>query len=91
MLIHRDKVRSSAIRGPHSIQPLLLHTERNQLKWFKRLIRMPLECLPLESYVLTVVQQEVQQCLVDLTIKNDNNYYNSFHCFADESQKRLLC
>uniref|UniRef100_A0A669C209 Reverse transcriptase domain-containing protein n=1 Tax=Oreochromis niloticus TaxID=8128 RepID=A0A669C209_ORENI len=37
----RDRVRSSAIREGLRVEPLLLHIERSQLRWFGHLTRMP--------------------------------------------------
>ena len=37
----RDRVRSSAIREGLRVEPLLLHVERSQLRWFGHLARMP--------------------------------------------------
>ncbi|KAF7644066.1 hypothetical protein LDENG_00228770, partial [Lucifuga dentata] len=37
----RDRVRSSDIQEGLRVEPLLLHIERSQLRWFGHLIRMP--------------------------------------------------
>ena len=37
----RDRVRSSVIREGLGVQPLLLHVERSQLRWFGHLVRIP--------------------------------------------------
>ena len=42
----RDRVRSSAIREGLRVEPLLLHIERSQLRWFGHLTRMPPGRLP---------------------------------------------
>ena len=44
----RDRVRSSVIRERLGVEPLLLHLERSQLRWFGHLVRMPPERLPRE-------------------------------------------
>ena len=44
----RDRVRSSVIRERLGVEPLLLHLERSQLRWFGHLVQMPPECLPRE-------------------------------------------
>ena len=41
-----NKVRSSEIRKPLNIEPLLLRIERSQLRWFGHVSRMPQERLP---------------------------------------------
>ena len=41
-----DRVKSSVIWEELKVEPLLLHTERSQLRWFRHLIRMPPGCLP---------------------------------------------
>ena len=46
----RDRVRSSAIREDLRVEPLLLSTERSQMKWLRYLIRMPPGCLPGEVF-----------------------------------------
>ena len=37
----RDTVRSSAIPKELGLEPLLFCLERNQLRWFEQLVRMP--------------------------------------------------
>jgi len=37
----RDRVRSSDIRRELGVEPLLVHVERSQLRWFGHLIGMP--------------------------------------------------
>ena len=37
----RDRVRSSITRERLGVEPLLLHLERSQLRWFGHLVRMP--------------------------------------------------
>ena len=37
----RDRVRSSDIREGLRVEPLLLHVERSQMRWFGHLMRMP--------------------------------------------------
>jgi len=37
----RDRLRSSDIERELGVEPLLLHVERSQLRWFGHLIRMP--------------------------------------------------
>ena len=44
----RDRVRSSVTRERLGLEPLLLRLERSQLRWFRHLVRMPLERLPRE-------------------------------------------
>ncbi|KAL7836057.1 hypothetical protein SRHO_G00284040 [Serrasalmus rhombeus] len=44
----RDRVRSSVIREGLGVEPLLLHVERSQLRWFGHLVRMPPGRLPWE-------------------------------------------
>ncbi|TWW55949.1 hypothetical protein D4764_09G0009990 [Takifugu flavidus] len=39
----RDRARSSAIREELGVEPLLLHVERNQMRWIGHLVRMPLD------------------------------------------------
>ena len=46
----RDKVRSSVIRERLRVEPLLLHIERSQLRWFGHLARMPPGRLPGEVF-----------------------------------------
>jgi len=45
-----DRVRSSDIRRELGVEPLLLHIERSQLRWFMHLIRMSPGRLPLEGF-----------------------------------------
>ena len=45
-----DKVRSSVIREGLGVEPLLLCVERNQLRWFGHLVRMPPGRLPREVF-----------------------------------------
>ena len=45
-----DRVRSSDIQRELGVEPLLLHVERGQLRWFGHLIRMPPGRLPLEVF-----------------------------------------
>ncbi|XP_049899777.1 uncharacterized protein LOC126389867 [Epinephelus moara] len=45
-LSFRDRVRSSDIREGLRVEPLLLHIERSQLRWFGHLVRMPSGRLP---------------------------------------------
>ena len=42
----RDRVRSSITRERLGVEPLLLHLERSQLRWFGHLVWMPPERLP---------------------------------------------
>ena len=44
-----NKVRSSKIRKSLKIEPLLLRTERSQLRWFGHVSRMPQERLPKQA------------------------------------------
>ena len=44
-----NEVRSSAMRKPFSIEPLLLRIEKSQLKWFGHVSRMPRERLPKQA------------------------------------------
>lgn len=44
----RDRVRSSNIQRKLSVEPLLHGVKRSQMRWFRHLIRVPLEHLPLE-------------------------------------------
>ena len=44
-----NKVRSSEIRKSLNIEPLLLRTERSQLRWFGHVSRMPEETLPKQA------------------------------------------
>ena len=37
----RDRVRSSVTQEEFGVEPLLLHIERSQLRWFGHLFRMP--------------------------------------------------
>ncbi|KAK5873269.1 hypothetical protein PBY51_018325 [Eleginops maclovinus] len=46
----RDKVRSSVIWEGLGVEPLLLHVERSQLRWFGHLVRMPPGRLPREVF-----------------------------------------
>ncbi len=46
----RDRVRSSDILEELRVEPLLLHVERSQLRWFRHLVRIPPECLPGEVF-----------------------------------------
>ena len=46
----RDRVRSTDIREELGVEPLLLHVERSQLRWFGHLIRMSPGRLPLEVF-----------------------------------------
>jgi hypothetical protein len=46
----RDRVRSSVIRRELGVDPLLLHVERSQMRWFGHLIRMPPGRLPGEVF-----------------------------------------
>ena len=46
----RDRVKSSVIRRELGVDPLLLHVERSQLRWFGQLIRMPPGRLPGEVF-----------------------------------------
>uniref|UniRef100_A0A672GMW1 DDE Tnp4 domain-containing protein n=1 Tax=Salarias fasciatus TaxID=181472 RepID=A0A672GMW1_SALFA len=46
----RDKVRSSVTREELGVEPLLLHIERNQLRWLGHLFRMPPGRLPREVF-----------------------------------------
>ncbi|TWW74494.1 hypothetical protein D4764_14G0004970 [Takifugu flavidus] len=39
--LHRDRVRSSAIREEFGVEPLLLRVERSQMRWLGHLVRMP--------------------------------------------------
>ncbi|KAK0153319.1 Methionine synthase [Merluccius polli] len=45
-----DRVRSSDIRRELGVELLLRRVERSQLRWFRHLIRMPPEHLPLEVF-----------------------------------------
>ncbi|XP_049451749.1 acetylserotonin O-methyltransferase 2 isoform X2 [Epinephelus fuscoguttatus] len=45
----RDRVRSSDIREGLGVDPLLLHIERSQLRWFGHLVRMPFGHLLLDA------------------------------------------
>ena len=47
----RDRVKSSAIREGLGVEPLLLCMERNQLRWFGHLMRMPPGHLPREVFL----------------------------------------
>ena len=44
-----NKVRSSEIRKSLNIKPLLLRSERSQLRWFGHVSRMPQEKLPKQA------------------------------------------
>ena len=44
----RDRVRSSDTQEELGVEPLLLHIERSQLRWFRDLVRMPPGHLPVE-------------------------------------------
>uniref|UniRef100_A0A672GTN4 Reverse transcriptase domain-containing protein n=4 Tax=Salarias fasciatus TaxID=181472 RepID=A0A672GTN4_SALFA len=46
----RDRVRSSVTREELGVEPLLLHIERNQLRWLGHLFRMPPGRLPREVF-----------------------------------------
>uniref|UniRef100_A0A3B4BI15 Ethanolamine kinase n=1 Tax=Periophthalmus magnuspinnatus TaxID=409849 RepID=A0A3B4BI15_9GOBI len=46
----RDRVRSSVTREELGVEPLLLHVERNQLRWLGHLLRMPPGRLPREVF-----------------------------------------
>ena len=46
-----NKVRSSEIRKPLNIEPLLLRIERSQLTWFGHVTKMPQERLPNKFYL----------------------------------------
>uniref|UniRef100_A0AAV2MQG6 ribonuclease H n=1 Tax=Knipowitschia caucasica TaxID=637954 RepID=A0AAV2MQG6_KNICA len=46
----RDRVRSSVTREELGVEPLLLHVERNQLRWLGHLFRMPPGRLPGEVF-----------------------------------------
>ena len=46
----RDRVRSSDIQERLRVEPLLLHMERSQLRWFGHLVRMPPGRLPGEVF-----------------------------------------
>ena len=46
----RDRVRSSVTREELRVEPLLLHVERNQLRWLGHLFRMPPGRLPVEVF-----------------------------------------
>jgi len=48
-LSHRYWVRSSDIRRELRVEPLLLHVERSQLRWFRHLIRMPTGHFPFRA------------------------------------------
>lgn len=37
----RDRVRSAIVRGGLRVEPMFLHIERRQLRWFGYLTRMP--------------------------------------------------
>ena len=47
----RDRVRSSVIRERLKVEPLLLRIERNQLRWFRHLVRMLPGRLPGEEFM----------------------------------------
>ena len=49
-----NKVRSSEIRKPFNIEPLLLQIERSQLSWFGHVSRMPQERLPIQALLVKV-------------------------------------
>jgi len=46
----RDRMRSSAIWGELGVESLLLHIERNQLRWVGHLVSLPPGRLPLEVF-----------------------------------------
>ncbi|KAJ0002535.1 hypothetical protein NQD34_007684 [Periophthalmus magnuspinnatus] len=46
----RDRVRSSVTREELGVEPLLLHVERNQLRWLGHLLRMPPGRLPRQVF-----------------------------------------
>ncbi|TWW71176.1 hypothetical protein D4764_17G0006590 [Takifugu flavidus] len=46
----RDRVRSSAIREDLGVEPLLLHIERNLMRWLGHLVKMPPGRLPGEVF-----------------------------------------
>ncbi|TWW64132.1 hypothetical protein D4764_03G0011400 [Takifugu flavidus] len=48
--LHRDRVRSSAIREELGVEPLLLRVERSQMRWLGHLVRMPPGRLPGEVF-----------------------------------------
>ncbi|KAI2646443.1 Staphylococcal secretory antigen SsaA [Labeo rohita] len=48
--ILRDRVRSSVTQQEFEVEPLLLHVERNQLRWLGQLFRMPPEHVPGEVF-----------------------------------------
>ncbi|KAI3357197.1 hypothetical protein L3Q82_015654 [Scortum barcoo] len=48
--VQRYTVRSSDIRERLKVEPLLLHVERSQLRWFGHLVRMPPRHLPAEVF-----------------------------------------
>ncbi|TWW81813.1 hypothetical protein D4764_01G0016280 [Takifugu flavidus] len=48
--LHRDRVRSSAIREELGVELLLFRIERSQMRWLGHLVRMPPGRLPGEVY-----------------------------------------
>lgn len=52
----RDRVESSDIQDGFRVELLLQHIERNQLRWFKDLVKMPLEHLEGEVFRVCSVQ-----------------------------------
>ncbi len=46
----RDRVKSLDMWRELMIEPLLLHVERSQLRWFRHLNKMPPGCLPSEVF-----------------------------------------
>ena len=47
----RDRVRSSVTREELGVEPLLLHSERSQLRWLGHLYQMPPGHLPREVFL----------------------------------------
>jgi len=64
-------VRSSDIRRELGVEPLLLHVERSQLRWFGHLIRMPPGRLPFEVFDWEETPEQSQNTLEGLYISSD--------------------
>ncbi len=62
----RDRVRSSDIWRELRVEPLLLHVERSQLRWFRHLIRMPPGCLPVEVFRVRPPGRDIWTILLNL-------------------------
>ena len=48
----RDRIKNDVIREKIDIEPILSYIQKQQIKWFAHLERMPCESLPYKAYAL---------------------------------------